>query len=208
MKRLLSVCFLGLLCASASAAPIRYVSQRSDTAYLREGPSFQHKILWVYKRKGYPFQVVASYDVWRRVKAADGTVGWMSANMLTDQRSLSLAGDADMTANLDTVKELGYRSLDALRAGRTGEFADLMHEHWLHKRKRSGGMSNPRIDRLYDLALDNGARGGKLVGAGGGGFLMFYAEDTRSLRSTMKAEGLHELKFGFDHQGSTVLVQD
>ena len=92
MKRLLSVCFLGLLCASASAAPIRYVSQRSDTAYLREGPSFQHKILWVYKRKGYPFQVVASYDVWRRVKAADGTVGWMSANMLTDQRSVLVTG--------------------------------------------------------------------------------------------------------------------
>ncbi len=128
--------------------------------------------------------------------------------MLKDQRSLSLADDADMAANLDTVKELGYRSLDALRAGRTGEFADIMHEHWLHKRKRSGDMSNPRIDRLYDLALDHGARGGKLVGAGGGGFLMFYAEDTKALRAAMKAEGLHELKFGFDHQGSTVMVQD
>ena len=92
MKRLLSVCFLGLLCASASAAPIRYVSQRSDTAYLREGPSFQHKILWVYKRKGYPFQVVASYDVWRRVRAADGTIGWMSASMLTDQRTVLVTG--------------------------------------------------------------------------------------------------------------------
>jgi SH3-like domain-containing protein len=92
MKHFLSVCFLGLLCVSASAAPVRYVSQRSDTAYMREGPSFQHRILWVYKRKGYPFQVIASYDVWRRVKAADGTIGWMSANMLTDQRTVLVTG--------------------------------------------------------------------------------------------------------------------
>jgi SH3-like domain-containing protein len=93
MKRLLSACLLGLLCAApAFAAPIRYVSQRSDNAYLREGPSFQHRILWVYKHKGYPFQVIAAYDVWRRVRAVDGTVGWMSANMLTDQRTVLVTG--------------------------------------------------------------------------------------------------------------------
>jgi SH3-like domain-containing protein len=93
MKRLLYACLLGLLCAApASAAPIRYVSQRSDNAYLREGPSFKHRILWVYKHKGYPFQVIAAYDVWRRVRAVDGTVGWMSANMLTDQRTVLVTG--------------------------------------------------------------------------------------------------------------------
>jgi len=78
--------------ASAAPAPVRYVSQSRDTAYLREGPSFQHRILWVYKHKGYPFQVIASYDVWRRVRTADGTVGWMSANMLTDQRTVLVTG--------------------------------------------------------------------------------------------------------------------
>jgi SH3-like domain-containing protein len=92
MKRLLFVCILGLLCAAAAAAPVRYVSQRADRAYLREGPSFQHRILWVYKHKGYPFQVIASYDVWRRVRGPDGTTGWMSANMLTDQRSVLVTG--------------------------------------------------------------------------------------------------------------------
>jgi SH3-like domain-containing protein len=92
MKRLLSVCLLGLACAPASAAPLRYVSQRSDNAYLREGPSFQHRILWVYKHKGYPFAVIAQYDVWRRVQAADGTTGWMAANMLTDQRTVLVTG--------------------------------------------------------------------------------------------------------------------
>lgn len=92
MKRFLTVLLLGLACASASAAPVRYVSQRADKAYLREGPSFNHRILWVYKHKGYPFEVIASYDVWRRVRGADGTVGWMSANMLTDQRTVLVTG--------------------------------------------------------------------------------------------------------------------
>ena len=93
MKRLLSACLLGLLWAvPASTAPVRYVSQRTDNAYLREGPSFQHRILWVYKHKGYPFQVIAAYDVWRRVRAVDGTVGWMSASMLTDQRTVLVTG--------------------------------------------------------------------------------------------------------------------
>ena len=92
MKRFLTVLLLGLAGASASAAPVRYVSQRADKAYLREGPSFNHRILWVYKHKGYPFEVIAAYDVWRRVKGADGTVGWMSANMLTDQRTVLVTG--------------------------------------------------------------------------------------------------------------------
>ena len=92
MKRLLSVCLLGLLSITASAAPLRYVSQRTETAYLREGPSFKHRVLWVYKHKGYPFQVIAAYDVWRRVRAVDGTVGWMSASMLTDQRTVLVTG--------------------------------------------------------------------------------------------------------------------
>ena len=76
----------------AHAAPVTYVSQRAESAYMREGPSFNHRILWVYKHKGYPFQVIAKYDVWRRVKAHDGTVGWMSAAMLTDRRTVLITG--------------------------------------------------------------------------------------------------------------------
>src|SRR5437870_13901261 len=79
----------------AGAAPakiLRYVSQRPDKAYLREGPSFAHKVLWVYRHRGYPFAVTAEFDVWRRVVTVDGTVGWMSANMLTDQRTVLITG--------------------------------------------------------------------------------------------------------------------
>jgi SH3-like domain-containing protein len=76
----------------AMAAPATYVSQRADNAYMREGPSYKHRVLWVYKHKGYPFQVIARYDVWRRVKAHDGTVGWMSVAMLSDRRTILVTG--------------------------------------------------------------------------------------------------------------------
>ncbi|HWY63471.1 MAG TPA: SH3 domain-containing protein [Rhizomicrobium sp.] len=71
---------------------MRFVSQRVAEAYLREGPSYQHKILWVYRHRGYPFLVTASFDVWRRVQTPDGTTGWMSAAMLSDQRTVLVTG--------------------------------------------------------------------------------------------------------------------
>jgi SH3-like domain-containing protein len=93
----IAVIFLLLigLTGGATAAPekiLRYVSQRSDKAYLREGPTYAHKVLWVYRHRGYPYAVLAEFDVWRRVRAADGTVGWMAASMLTDQRTVLVTG--------------------------------------------------------------------------------------------------------------------
>jgi D-glycero-alpha-D-manno-heptose-7-phosphate kinase len=128
--------------------------------------------------------------------------------VLAEQVTRSRRGDAEMTDNLHYVKELGLRSLAALENDDTHAFADLMHEHWLNKKKRSASMSNGHIDRLYDVGRNNGARGGKLVGAGAGGFLMFYAEDPRRLRAAMRDEGLSELRFSFDPAGSTVLVRE
>ena len=81
-----------------------------------------------------------------------------------------------------------------------------MHEHWEHKKRRSGGMSNPQIDEWYELGRANGAIGGKLVGAGGGGFLLFYAEDRKRLRAAMAGVGLEEVRFGFDFEGTKVLL--
>ena len=85
-----------LLSVSAARAQppkiLRYVSQRPDKAYLREGPTFAHKVVWIYRHRGYPFAVIAQFDIWRRVMAADGTVGWMSAAMLTDQRTVLVTG--------------------------------------------------------------------------------------------------------------------
>lgn len=129
-------------------------------------------------------------------------------DVLAEQKSKSEGGDSAMIDNLHFVKDLGMRSLATLEAGHTGEFADLMHEHWQHKKKRSKAMSNPRIDHLYEVGITHGARGGKLVGAGAGGFLLFYADDARSLRAAMRREGTSEMRFDFDHDGSTVLVRE
>ena len=84
----------------------------------------------------------------------------------------------------------------------------LMHEHWEHKKKRSSGDVQQNIDRWYELGRENGALGGKLVGAGAGGFLLFYTREPRALRQAMAAEGLAEVRFTFDHDGSTVLARN
>jgi D-glycero-alpha-D-manno-heptose-7-phosphate kinase len=112
-----------------------------------------------------------------------------------------------MVANLHFVKELGLRSKAALESGNLIEFGRLMHEHWENKRKRSGGMTNPQIDAWYDLAMENGAVGGKLIGAGGGGFLMFYAEEKVRLRHAMREAGLTEVRFHFDFEGTKIIAQ-
>lgn len=125
--------------------------------------------------------------------------------ILADQKTRTERADEDMLANLHYVKELGLRSRDALEKGETDTFGELMHEHWEHKRKRSAGMSNPQIDEWYELGRQNGAIGGKLVGAGGGGFLLFYSEDHRRLRTAMAKATLEEVRFRFDFEGTKVL---
>jgi D-glycero-alpha-D-manno-heptose-7-phosphate kinase len=128
--------------------------------------------------------------------------------ILKEQDVKSRKHDQGMVANLDFVKELGYQSKEALEKGDLRRFAALMDLHWQHKKKRSGGMSNGDIDRWYGLARDNGALGGKLIGAGGGGFLMFYAEEKAALRQAMHQAGLREVRFRFDFEGTRVVLQN
>lgn len=129
-----------------------------------------------------------------------------ASSILKDQKVRTQGSDDEMLQNLHFVKELGYRSKDALEAGDVVKFGELMHEHWEHKKRRSGGMSNPKIDEWYELGLKNGAVGGKLVGAGGGGFLMFYATDRNKLRHAMRKAGLEEVRFGYDFEGTKVVL--
>jgi D-glycero-alpha-D-manno-heptose-7-phosphate kinase len=126
--------------------------------------------------------------------------------ILSDQHLRSQANDAEMLSNLHYVKELGLRSRAALESGNATGFGELMHEHWEHKKRRSNRMSNDQIDTWYELARRNGAIGGKLVGAGGGGFLMFYASDRNKLRSAMAQAGLEEVRFRFDFEGTKVVL--
>jgi D-glycero-alpha-D-manno-heptose-7-phosphate kinase len=128
--------------------------------------------------------------------------------ILKDQNDKSKTNDQEMLENLHFTKELGYRSLAALEDGNLEEFGQLMDEHWQRKRARSKGMSNEQINLWYDHAMANGALGGKLIGAGGGGFLMFYAEDKVRLRHEMRQQGLTEVRFRFDFEGTKVVVSD
>ena len=125
--------------------------------------------------------------------------------ILKEQDTKSKAADSSMIENLHFVKDLGFQSQRALETGNLNEFARLMDVHWQRKKERSGGMSNPKINEWYDLAMANGALGGKLIGAGGGGFLMFYADDKTKLRHAMRGAGLKEVRFRFDFEGTKLL---
>jgi D-glycero-alpha-D-manno-heptose-7-phosphate kinase len=128
--------------------------------------------------------------------------------VLVEQKARSEGGDREMIDNLHYVKELGLRARAALEQGDAEGFAGIMHEHWEHKKKRSASMSNHRIDQWYQRGREAGALGGKLVGAGAGGFLLFYTREPRALRQAMASEGLTEVRFTFDHDGSTVIARD
>jgi D-glycero-alpha-D-manno-heptose-7-phosphate kinase len=131
-----------------------------------------------------------------------------ASTILKDQNDRSKKHDGAMLDNLHFTKDLGYKSLECLERGNLEEFAMLMDVHWQRKKARSSGMSNPQINQWYDHAMANGALGGKLIGAGGGGFLMFYAGDKKRLRHAMREKGLQEVRFRFDFEGTKVVAQN
>ena len=130
-----------------------------------------------------------------------------ASEILRDQDTRSKTKDRSMVENLHFVKELGYQSKAALEDGDLRKFAEIMRVHWEHKKRRSNSMSNQSINEWYDLAMRNGALGGKLIGAGGGGFLMFYTEDKTRLRHAMRQAGVREVRIRFDFQGTILVTQ-
>ena len=130
-----------------------------------------------------------------------------ASKILEEQHHKSTQSDEAMLENLHFVKELGRQSQHALECSNLREFARLMDVHWQRKKERSAIMSNEFINNSYDVAMANGAVGGKLIGAGGGGFLMFYAEDKARLRNAMRERGLSEVRFRFEPEGTKILIQ-
>lgn len=110
--------------------------------------------------------------------------------------------------SLHVTKKIGWEIKDALLKGDLTGFGQLLDEHWQNKKRRSKRISDPRLDRLYEIAKDNGALGGKIMGAGGGGFFMFCCPNSCKvhLREAMRAQGLREMPFDFDYEGAKVLV--
>jgi len=128
-----------------------------------------------------------------------------ASKILSIQNKKTKLLDKLMIKNLDEVKEIGINSKKALINGNFEEYGEILNSHWKIKKKRSANMSNKRINYLYDLALDNGAIGGKLIGAGGGGFLMFYVKNNHNLKNEMIKKGLTNLNFNFDFEGVKII---
>ena len=128
-----------------------------------------------------------------------------ASKILSEQDSLSKKSDPSIIKNLDEVKEMGFVAKDLLLRGDIQQYGLLMHDHWKNKLKRSPNMSSQEIQKFYNEGLENGAIGGKVVGAGGGGFLMFISNDRNHLRNHMNKLGLKELKIKFDYLGAHTL---
>ena len=129
-----------------------------------------------------------------------------ASSILKDQDERSKSRDQSMIENLHFIKDLGWQTKEALEAGDLHKFAEIMNLHWEWKRQRSAGMTNADVDDWYKLAMENGAMAGKLIGAGGGGFLMFYTEDKTRLRHAMNQAGLKEVRFRFDFEGTKTII--
>ena len=128
-----------------------------------------------------------------------------SKKILLVQKNKSKENNSSMIKSLDKIKEIGIKTKKYLERGQFDSFADILNDHWREKKKRSRIMTNNRIDFLYENALKNGAHGGKLVGAGGGGFLMFYAKDKEKLRNLFHRQSVEEVEFKFDFEGSKII---
>jgi D-glycero-alpha-D-manno-heptose-7-phosphate kinase len=132
-----------------------------------------------------------------------------SANhILAEQQRDTLKGDQTVTDSMHLTKEIGYRVKEALESGDLEKFGHLLHEHWENKKRRSAAISTGQIDRWYSLAREGGALGGKVIGAGGGGFLLLYCPIRKkgAVRKVLAAEGLREMPYNFDFHGAKVLV--
>ena len=129
-----------------------------------------------------------------------------AGDILYDQHIRTQKNDPIMLEQLHEVKASGSHCAAALQSGQLALWGTLMHDHWMRKKQRSNGMSSEKIDAWYQIGLNNGALGGKLVGAGGGGFLMFYASDPMRLRQAMTKIGLEEVKFQFDFEGTKLVI--
>jgi D-glycero-alpha-D-manno-heptose-7-phosphate kinase len=128
--------------------------------------------------------------------------------ILSEQKGDTERGDATVLDSLHRTKELGMTIKEALEDGDLVRFGELLHQHWTNKKARSAQISDNRTDRIYELARENGALGGKLMGAGGGGFLLLLSQPTcvRQLREVIAAEGLRSLPFKFDLEGAKTLL--
>ncbi|MFC1784209.1 galactokinase [Candidatus Neomarinimicrobiota bacterium] len=157
----------------------------------------------------------------KRANISDSTIEGLNRNLLSfytgvqrknigilaRQSKSTESNEKQVLESLHYIKESGYKILDMVESGNITELGHMFDEHWKYKKRLARGISNPRFDKIYETAKKNGALGGKITGAGGGGFFLFYCEENQAkLRAAMKDAGLKEMRFDFDHEGTKVLV--
>jgi len=127
--------------------------------------------------------------------------------ILTEQSKGVEEDNKSVVESMHYIKEIGQEILEAVEEDNIDEVGRLFDAHWQHKKKISSKMTSPEFDRIYEIAKENGALGGKISGAGGGGFFTFYVPEHHSqLRNAMEKEGLREMRYRFDFEGTKVLV--
>ena len=131
-----------------------------------------------------------------------------ASKLLDSQKKNTLSENKAMIDNLKVVKSLGLETKKALKSEKIKNYADILNYQWELKKKRNSKTTNEKINKIYKYGLNNGAMGGKLIGAGGGGFIFFLAKDKIYLRNKMNKLGLEEVLFNFDHEGTKNLIVD
>jgi len=157
----------------------------------------------------------------REAQASDATIDDLNRNLLmfytntsrdandilSEQGRRIKKDEKEIVESMHYIKEIGYKVLDAVESGNITDVGLLFDQHWQYKKKMSSKISNPRFDEIYKIAKENGALGGKISGAGGGGFFAFYVEgDHAGFRKAMSGLGLREMRYRFDFEGTKVLV--
>lgn len=130
-----------------------------------------------------------------------------AVDILSEQSKGAKEEKNDVIESLHYIKELGYKILDAAESGNITDIGLMFDQHWQYKKRISSKISNPRFDEIYEIARRSGALGGKILGAGGGGFFLFYVEEKQGkFREKMKGLGLKEMRYRFDFEGTKVIV--
>jgi len=157
----------------------------------------------------------------RKAKATEDTIDDLNRNLLMFYTHTSRSADVilheqsrgidkdkgGVVESMHYIKEIGYKILEAIEKGNITDIGLLFDKHWQHKKKISNKMSSPRFDSIYDIAKANGALGGKISGAGGGGFFLFYVEDKQGrFKEKMQGLGLREMRYRFDFEGTKVIA--
>jgi len=157
----------------------------------------------------------------KRANISDTTIEGLNRNLMSfytgvQRKNIGILAQQDKSTeqnkkqvlnSLHYIKDSGYKILDIVESGNITDLGHMFDEHWKYKKRLAKGISNPQFDEIYDIAMKNGALGGKISGAGGGGFFLFYCEENHAkLRNAMKNVGLKEMRFDFDYEGTKVLV--